>query len=109
MPVGKLTDDWYFVCGVDVLAPRETGGIVAFGDSLTDANISTMDAFCRWPDQLSRPLHAPSGRRPLGALNRGHRGTPLLDHSSGTSGDHLHPSDLGYNTMGDAIDLSLFE
>ena len=24
-------------------------------------------------------------------------------------GDHLHPSDLGYNTMGDAIDLSLFE
>ncbi len=24
-------------------------------------------------------------------------------------GDHLHPSDLGYNTMGDAVDLSLFE
>ena len=23
-------------------------------------------------------------------------------------GDHLHPSDLGYRTMGDAIDLSLF-
>jgi lysophospholipase L1-like esterase len=23
--------------------------------------------------------------------------------------DHLHPSDLGYNKMGDAIDLSLFE
>src|SRR5436190_7461458 len=25
MPVGRLTDDWYFVCGVDVVAPRETG------------------------------------------------------------------------------------
>jgi len=24
-------------------------------------------------------------------------------------GDGLHPSDLGYNKMGDAIDLSLFE
>jgi len=24
-------------------------------------------------------------------------------------GDHLHPSDLGYRAMGDAIDLSLFE
>ena len=24
-------------------------------------------------------------------------------------GDHLHPSDLGYNKMGDAIDLALFE
>ena len=24
-------------------------------------------------------------------------------------GDHLHPSDLGYRAMGDAIDLSLFD
>jgi hypothetical protein len=24
-------------------------------------------------------------------------------------GDHLHPSDLGYRAMGDAIDLGLFE
>ena len=24
-------------------------------------------------------------------------------------GDHLHPSDLGYNRMGDIIDLSLFD
>ena len=24
-------------------------------------------------------------------------------------GDHLHPSDLGYNAMGDAIDLALFD
>jgi hypothetical protein len=24
-------------------------------------------------------------------------------------GDHLHPSDLGYNTMGDAVNLALFD
>jgi hypothetical protein len=24
-------------------------------------------------------------------------------------GDHLHPGDLGYNAMGNAVDLSLFE
>ena len=24
-------------------------------------------------------------------------------------GDHLHPSDLGYTAMGDAVDLSLFD
>src|SRR5262249_56775868 len=60
MPVGKLTDDWYFVCGVDVLASPGTGGIVALGDSLTDANISTIDAFCPRPHHLSPPLHAPS-------------------------------------------------
>mgnify|MGYP006172870451 CR=1 FL=1 len=34
----------------------ETGGVVAFGDSLTDGNISTIDAYCRWPDQLARRL-----------------------------------------------------
>ena len=25
MPVGKITDEWYFVCGIDVLASPETG------------------------------------------------------------------------------------
>jgi len=25
------------------------------------------------------------------------------------NGDHLHPSDAGYNRMGDLIDLSLFQ
>ena len=39
MPVGRLTDDSYSVCGIDVVAPQETGAIVAVGDSLTDANI----------------------------------------------------------------------
>src|SRR5579885_2847936 len=56
MPVGNLTDQWFFLCGVDVLAPDEAGGVVALGDSLTDGNISTIDAFCRWPDQLARRL-----------------------------------------------------
>src|SRR5436190_748713 len=45
MPVGQITGDWYFVSGVDVLASAETGGVVALGDSLTDANISTLDAY----------------------------------------------------------------
>ena len=62
MPVGNLTDQWFFLCGVDVLAPAEAGGVVALGDSLTDGNISTIDAFCRWPDQLARRLVARDGR-----------------------------------------------
>ena len=66
MPVGKITDEWFFVSGIDVLAAPETGGVVALGDSLTDANISTHDAYCRWPDQLARRLIARQGGRPLG-------------------------------------------
>jgi lysophospholipase L1-like esterase len=86
MPVGKLTDDWYFVCGVDVLASPDTGGIVALGDSLTDANISTIDAFCRWPDQLSRRLQARGGGRPMGVMNQGLGGNRILHDVRGNSG-----------------------
>jgi lysophospholipase L1-like esterase len=86
MPVGKLTDDWYFVCGVDVLASPNTGGIVALGDSLTDANISTIDAFCRWPDQLSRRLQARAGGRPMAVMNQGLGGNRILHDVRGDSG-----------------------
>lgn len=86
MPVGKITDDWYFVCGVDGLASRETGGIVALGDSLTDANISTIDAFCRWPDQLSRRLQARTAGRPMGVMNQGLGGNRILHDVRGNSG-----------------------
>jgi lysophospholipase L1-like esterase len=86
MPVGRLTDDWYFVNGIDVLAPTATGGIVALGDSLTDANISTHDAFCRWPDQLARRLVAREGARALGVMNQGLGGNRILHDIRGDSG-----------------------
>jgi lysophospholipase L1-like esterase len=86
MPVGKITDDWYFVGGVDVLAAAETGAVVALGDSLTDANISTLDAFCRWPDQLSRRLQARRGGRPMAVMNQGLGGNRILHDIRGDSG-----------------------
>ncbi len=86
MPVGRLTDDWYFVNGIDVIAPTETGGVVALGDSLTDANISTHDAFCRWPDQLARRLLARTGGRALGVMNQGLGGNRILHDIRGDSG-----------------------
>jgi len=85
MPVGRITDDWFFVNGIDVLASADTGGIVALGDSLTDANISTHDAFCRWPDQLSRRLIARGGR-PMGVMNQGLGGNRILHDIRGDSG-----------------------
>jgi lysophospholipase L1-like esterase len=86
MPVGRLTDDWYFVNGIDVLAATETGGIVALGDSLTDANISTHDAFCRWPDQLARRLVERGNGRALGVMNQGLGGNRILHDIRGDSG-----------------------
>jgi len=86
MPVGSATSDWFFVSGVDVLASAETGGIVAVGDSLTDANISTLDAHCRWPDQLSRRLLGRRGGRPMAVMNQGLGGNRILHDIRGDSG-----------------------
>jgi lysophospholipase L1-like esterase len=86
MPIGSITSDWFFVSGIDVLASNETGGVVALGDSLTDANISTPDAFCRWPDQLSRRLQARRSGRPMGVMNQGLGGNRILHDIRGDSG-----------------------
>jgi lysophospholipase L1-like esterase len=85
MPVGNLTDQWFFLCGVDVLAGSDTLGIVTLGDSITDGNISTIDAFCRWPDQLARRLAARGGR-PAGVMNNGLGGNRILHDIRGDSG-----------------------
>jgi len=85
MPVGNLTDQWFFVSGVDVLAGREAGAVVALGDSLTDGNISTIDAFCRWPDQLARRL-IERGGRPVAVMNQGLGGNRILHDIRGDSG-----------------------
>ena len=86
MPVGTITDEWFFINGIDVLASTETGGVVALGDSLTDANISTHDTYNRWPDQLARRLAARKDSRPLGVMNQGLGGNRILHDLRGDSG-----------------------
>ncbi len=86
LPVQQTTEDFLVVSGVDVLAPAETGGIVALGDSLTDANISELDANHRWPDQLARRLLARTGGRQLGVMNQGIGGNRILHDVRGDSG-----------------------
>jgi lysophospholipase L1-like esterase len=94
MPIGNLTDQWYFVSGVDVLADAGAGGVVALGDSLTDGNISTIDAFCRWPDQLARRLIARQGGRPMGVMNQGLGGNRILHDIRGDSGSRRFDRDV---------------
>jgi lysophospholipase L1-like esterase len=86
MPVGRITDDWYFVCGVDVVAPREAGAVVALGDSLTDANISTHDGHHSWPAQLARRFAARRQGRPTAVMNQGLGGNRILHDIRGDSG-----------------------
>ncbi len=86
MPVKETTEAFLFVSGVEVLASRETGGIVALGDSLTDCNLSKLDANHRWPDQLARRLLARRHGRGLGVMNQGIGGNRILHDVRGESG-----------------------
>jgi lysophospholipase L1-like esterase len=86
MPVGRITDDWYIVGGIDVLAAQGTGGVVALGDSLTDGNIATHDAWANWPSQLARRLIARRGGRPMAVMNQGLGGNRILHDIRGDSG-----------------------
>ncbi len=85
MHVSRVIDDWFFLSGIDVLTSDDVGGIVAFGDSITDGNISTHDAFCRWPDQLARRLVARGGKM-FGVMNQGLGGNRILHDIRGDCG-----------------------
>ena len=86
MPVQELTAAFLFVTGIDVEAPAGTGGIVTVGDSLTDCNLSRLDANHRWPDQLARRLIARADGRQLGVMNQGLGGNRILHDGRGDCG-----------------------
>ena len=70
------TASWYFLDAVDMMAPADTNLIVAFGDSITDGTASTMNGEDRWPNVLSRRLHA-AGRK-VSVVNAGIGGNQVV-------------------------------
>jgi lysophospholipase L1-like esterase len=71
------TTSWYFLDVVDVMAPAATRVIVAFGDSITDGTASTLNGDDRWPNALSRRLHAAYGNR-VSVVNAGIGGNRVV-------------------------------
>ena len=71
------TTSWYFLDAVDMRLPTATQLIVAFGDSITDGTASTLNGDDRWPDALSRRLHAKYGDR-VAIVNAGIGGNRVL-------------------------------
>jgi lysophospholipase L1-like esterase len=69
------TASWYFLDAVDMMAPADTKVIVGFGDSITDGTASTMNGDDRWPNVLSRRLHAAGHRAAV--LNAGIGGNQI--------------------------------
>lgn len=57
------TTSWFFLDGVDVMAPADTVVVCAFGDSITDGTHTTLNINDRWANVLSRRLHNAYGNK----------------------------------------------
>jgi lysophospholipase L1-like esterase len=74
---------WYFLDDIDVqVGPQMRGTIVAFGNSITDGALSTVNANRRWPNDLARRfLAGPPGRiHPV--VDEGISGNRVLNDSA---------------------------
>ena len=74
---------WYYLCGVEVLAPASGAAVVCLGDSITDGKGSTEGQNRRWPDYLARRLQANPETADIGVLNQGIGGNCLWDGGIG--------------------------
>jgi lysophospholipase L1-like esterase len=71
------TTSWFFLDAVDMQAPTSTRLIVALGDSITDGTASTLNGDDRWPNALSRRLHAIYGNT-VSVVNAGIGGNQIV-------------------------------
>ena len=73
-----------FLSGVMVDAAPDARAIVAFGDSITDGDGSTVDGFDRWPDNLAARL-VQAGGPAVAVLNQGISGAKILKDRMGVN------------------------
>lgn len=83
LPVSSTRTSWLFLTGVEVVASKQTGAVVTFGDSITDGTNSTPNTNSRWPDDLARRIMAQNGNQHLGVLNVGIAGNRILHDIAG--------------------------
>lgn len=76
-------DHWFFISGLDLLAPPQAASIVTLGDSITDGHAATTNGNDRWPDDLARRLQTGPATRMLAVLNQGIGGNRLLLDQTG--------------------------
>ncbi|WP_243868963.1 SGNH/GDSL hydrolase family protein [Streptomyces liangshanensis] len=79
------TGSWYYLDAVSVETDRDTGAVVALGDSITDGWQSSTDTNRRWPDYLSRRLQSATGIGVKGVANEGISGNKVLADGAGQS------------------------
>jgi lysophospholipase L1-like esterase len=85
MPEATTAPAYYWLAGVDVLAPANASLIVTFGDSITEGARSTPDTNRMWPAVLSARLAANKSTANFAVANMGIGGNRVLRDGSGAS------------------------
>ena len=79
----RTTQSYYWLAGIDVLAPADAAVVVNFGDSITDGDQSTPDTHGPWPSLLAARLQANPATHRVGVVNAGISGNRILGDNGG--------------------------
>lgn len=74
----KTNEQWYYITGVDVMAPLSGKAIACFGDSITDGRGVTTNLDNRWTDILANRLQANESTANMTVLNEGIGGNAIF-------------------------------
>ena len=85
MADAQKTQQYYWLAGIDVLAPAGAAAVVAFGDSITDGARSETETNHSWPALLGARLAANKATARIGVANLGIGGNRVLRDISGAS------------------------
>lgn len=86
LPGAEKTATMVFLTGIYVYTSKQTGVVVALGDSITDGAASTPHTFSNWPQQLAERFAKQAGAaRQMAVVNQGISGNQLLRDAAGIS------------------------
>ena len=80
-----VTQSYYYLAGIDVMAPANAFSIVTYGDSITDGARSSNEGNHSWPALLAVRLAAKKDTANIGVANMGIGGNRVLRDGSGVS------------------------
>jgi lysophospholipase L1-like esterase len=101
------TDHWYFISGIDVMAPASSKAVAIIGDSITDGRGSDTNGNNRWTDILAERLQANAATANIGVLNQGIGATNLVGTGTAAEArftrDVLNQSGVKYAIVYDGV------
>ena len=85
MDEATVTQSYYYLAGIDVMAPEKAFTVVTYGDSITDGARSSNESNHAWPALLAVRLAGKKETAQIGIGNMGIGGNRVLRDGSGVS------------------------